>query len=112
MDHGEYSFTEYYGANSSLWNLPEDFTQQDVNYLNAYKAAAYRADKKLIDYSTGHHCLFQLPEEEEISDSESEERLKDAIRSRLGEPEKKSFSDEDKNVGKQIKDKLRDLGYM
>jgi arylsulfatase A-like enzyme len=104
--------TEYYGAKSSLWEMPEELTQEDVRDLNRYKAASYKNRKKLIAYSNGERKLYQLPEEEKTEDEEAARRLFQTIEDKVGSPEEKNYENQQKEVESEIKEKLEDLGYM
>lgn len=104
--------SEYYGASSSLFEIPDNFTEEDMEYLDAYKAASYSKSYKLILYSNGARELLKMPSEEEIDDESVSEEVEQVIQKRVGDPEEKSVDSARSIDEEEVKEKLGELGYM
>jgi len=104
--------TEYYGATSSLFEIPDNFTEEDMEYLDTYKAASYSEDYKLILYSNGTRELLKMPREEEIDEESVSEEISQVIQKRVGDPEEKSVDSTRSIDEEEVKERLGELGYM
>jgi arylsulfatase A-like enzyme len=113
MESVEKPVTEYYGASSSLFEIPDNFTEEDMEYLDAYKAASYLENTKLIRHSTGKEEVLTLLSEKDSEKEQDARKLVSVIREKVGKPEEKTLESQNRQIDEEeVKEKLGDLGYM
>ena len=107
----EVAYSEFYGSTREfLNNFISD--SDDVEKYSRYCVSATTDDHKLIWYEDGEKNLYSLPEQEIVENKSVEEELSEKIKEEFGDPELKDHGQTEIGADEEVKDKLRDLGYI
>lgn len=106
--------SEYLGVNKSLLREKGVENEEALDKFSRYRASASTNEYRLIWFCDGEKVLYTLPEQEEVENNEKVEELSSIIVDRVGDPEEKSRFQEDEidTKDEEIKQNLKDLGYM
>lgn len=112
MEGTDYAFSEDFGRDKSD-SFNHHISEEDAEYWSRGSIKIRTESHELIWYEDGEKEIFKIPNEEELEDSDVEEKLSEKIEDRFGNPEEIDFEDGDIEAkDDKIKKSLEELGYL